>query len=170
VTASTDVASVALRKLEPSDEGRMLRLFHRLSPETVYRRFLTSYSDPEPLRPLLQVDDVRRVAIAAVDPDGEIIGVGRYGRLTAEPATAEVAVVVQDSHQGRGLGTRLLQEVGDQARAAGVRRLVATVLADNPASVRMLQRVFPQLTMRRDGGLYEIEVDLAPGRPALPPA
>jgi RimJ/RimL family protein N-acetyltransferase len=159
VTAFTDVASVALR-----------RLFHRLSPETVYRRFLTTYSDPEPLRPLLQVDDVSRVAIAAVGPDGEIVGVARYGRMIREPDTAEVAVVVQDSHQGRGLGTRLLKEVGEHARAAGVRRLVATVLADNQASVRMLQRVFPQLTAKRDGGLYEIEIDLASGGAALPPA
>jgi RimJ/RimL family protein N-acetyltransferase len=171
VTAGADLASVELRTLQPTDEGRMLRLFHRLSPETIYRRFLTSYSDPEPLRPLLQVDDDSRVAVAAIDSDGEIVGVARYGRLTGEPSTAEVAVVVQDSHQGRGLGTQLLQQIGDRARAGGVRRLVATVLADNHASVRMLRRVFPELTLRREGGLYEIDIDLGAGPSgALPPA
>ena len=113
----------------------------------------------------MQVDQVSRVAIAAIDADSEIVGVARYGRLPGDPSTAEIAVVVQDSLQGNGLGTRLLTEIGEKATAAGVRRLVATVLADNRASLALLRRVFPQLAAVRTGSQYDIVIDLPPSSP-----
>ena len=73
--ATTEV--VTLRMLERSDEQRMARLFFRLSPETIYRRFMTYYSNPAALRALLDVDGERRAAVVAVDGEGEIVGVAR---------------------------------------------------------------------------------------------
>ena len=91
----------ALAQLEPSDGEALRRLFYRLSPETVYRRFMSPLARPEQARPerLLDVDHKDREAIVAV-VEGEIVGVARYSR---KPGTdvAEMAVVVADEYQRR---------------------------------------------------------------------
>jgi hypothetical protein len=70
-----------LAQLEPGDGEALRRLFHRLSPETVYRRFMSPLARPEQARPerLLDVDHMDREAIVAVVA-GEIVGVARYSR------------------------------------------------------------------------------------------
>jgi GNAT superfamily N-acetyltransferase len=151
---------IRTRPLDALDVVRMWRFFHRLSEESVYRRFLTSHSTPESLLPLMQVDNVNRAAVVAVDHAGEIVGVARFGRLHDDPATAEVAVVVQDDWHGKGIGSRLLREVTAVAAAAGVRRLVATVLADNDPSLTMLRRAFPAAQLTLSGAAYDVTIDL----------
>lgn len=137
----------------------MVRLFFRLSPETIYRRFMTHYSDPHPLRPLLEVDGDRRLAVVATDDDGEIIGVARYAKL-ADPAVADVAVVVQDDAQRRGLGLELLHELRGRAQAAGVRRFTGTMLADNEACAQLFRRAFPNVQLLTSQGETTLLVDL----------
>src|SRR5436305_1525986 len=127
----------ALAQLEPSDGEALRRLFYRLSPETVYRRFMSPLARPEQARPerLLDVDHKDREAIVAV-VEGEIVGVARYSR---KPGTdvAEMAVVVADEYQRQGLGSRLLAALGEHATRAGIRRFSLTMLADNRAAVRL---------------------------------
>lgn len=144
--------SPTLRLLEAADEERMARLFYRLSPETIYRRFMTHYSDPQALRSLLDVDGVRRVAVVAVDPDAEIVGVARFARLHDDPATAEIAVLVQDDAQRKGLAPLLLTALTTRAREAGVRQFTGTMLADNEACAKVITRVFPAVVLRTSNG------------------
>jgi RimJ/RimL family protein N-acetyltransferase len=151
---------VHTRPLEPTDIVRMAQFFYRLSPESVYKRFLTSHSDPEKLLPLMNVDQVHRAAVVATDATGEIVGVARYGLLHDDDSTAEVAVVVQDDHQGSGIGSRLMREIADVAARNGIRRFVATVLADNEPSLRMLRRLFPQAALTLNGAQYDMAIDL----------
>src|SRR4029077_15901841 len=109
VAIETEAAGqVGLAKLEPSDGELLRRLFYRLSPETVYRRFHSPIVRPEQARPdrLLDLDHHDREAVVALD-GGEIVGVARYFRQPGAD-TAEVAVVVADAWQGQGLATRLL--------------------------------------------------------------
>ncbi|MEO6715065.1 MAG: GNAT family N-acetyltransferase [Mycobacteriales bacterium] len=144
---TTTAPNVVLRALERNEQERMSRLFFRLSPETIYRRFLTYYSDPTPLRPLLDVDGNRRAAIVAVDAMGEIVGVARYSRLRDDDGTAEIAVVVQDDAQRRGIGVALVTELARQARRAGVRRFTGTMLSENEACARLLRRALPGVVL-----------------------
>ena len=99
-----DIA-VATRPVQPDDAARLVRLWPRLSPDTVYRRFHSPLHDlpPETVRRLVTVDHDRREAVAAV-VGGEVVGVVRYDRSPDDPATAEFAILVEDAWQGTGLG------------------------------------------------------------------
>jgi len=149
---------VGLAKLEPSDGELLRRLFYRLSPETIYRRFLSPIVRPEQARPerLLDVDHHDREAVVAVQ-DGELVGVARYFR---RPGTnsAELAVVVADQWQGQGIGTRLLGSLRELAKAEGIERFTLTMQADNRAVLALVRRFWPAPALTIDHGVYEATV------------
>ncbi len=131
----SDGGTVHLRPITPDDADR-LRAFHeRLSPETVYNRFFTAVRtlSARDVERFTRVDHDERAAVVALLRD-QIVGVVRYARLS-DPGSAEVAVVVEDAHQGRGLGALLLEHLTAAARERGVERFVADVL---PSNRRML--------------------------------
>jgi RimJ/RimL family protein N-acetyltransferase len=154
------MTGIAVRLLRADDEERLCRLFYRLSPESVYRRFFTLYTHPPAgaLRELATVDHDRRDAIVAVVGD-EVVGVARYAATS--PDTAEVACVVEDAHQGNGLGARLLGGVTALARLHGFTTLEATVLADNVPAIAMLRRVYPDAVWTARGAEYDVRIALA---------
>ena len=127
----TDGGTVHLRPIR-SDDAERLQAFHaRLSKETVYNRFFAyrpTLSDVDVAR-FTQVDHDDRVALVAT-LHGEIVGVVRYDRLPGSH-DAEVAFVVEDGHQGRGLGPLLLEHLADAARERGIARFTADVLPTN---------------------------------------
>lgn len=156
---------VAVRLLRADDEERLCRLFYRLSPESVYRRFFTLYTHPPAgaLRQLADVDHDRRDAMVAVVGD-EIVGVARYSALDGRPGEAEVAVVVEDAWQGRGLGRRLLDCATSLARLHGMTTLSATVLAENVPAIAMLRAAYPDATWTSNGAEYDLRVALTAER------
>src|SRR3712207_7587471 len=127
---------VDTRPVRPDDGPRFCRLWGRLSPETVYRRFHAPLRRPPAgaLPHLVAVDHDLREALVAVVGD-EVVGVARYDRSPTDPGTAEVAVVVEDGWQGVGVGRQLLRELAETAARRGVRTLTATVQADNDRMV-----------------------------------
>jgi len=140
--ALKDGFSARLRPIRPDDEPRLLDLYERLSRHTAYQRFFTV------LRRLpadwyhffANVDYVRRLALVAereTVAGVQLIGVGRY-EPAEEPDTAEVAFVVEDGWQGRGLGGILLDAVLGAAEARGIHRFSAYVQADNHRMLRLL--------------------------------
>jgi len=154
---------VALARLEPTDGEPLRRLFYRLSPETVYRRFLSPLARPEQARPerLLDLDHRDREAVVAV-VDGEIVGVARYFRQAC-PGSAEIAVVVADAWQRQGLATRMLSRLAELAEAVGIERFTATVQADNRPVLRLVHRLDPKARLAFSGGVYEASISLQPG-------
>ena len=134
---------VGLARLEPSDGEALLRLFYRLSPESIYRRFHSPLVRPDQARPerLLDIDHHDREAVVAV-LDGEILGVARYFRQPGEPE-AELAVVVADDWQGQGLAIRMLRCLAGLARSAGITRFTASIQADNRPALALLRRMHP---------------------------
>jgi GNAT superfamily N-acetyltransferase len=137
-----DGASARIRPIRPDDEPRLVDLYERLSRHTAYQRFFTV------LRRLpndwyhffANVDYVRRLALVAereTVAGTQLIGVGRY-EPSEEPGAAEVAFVVEDGWQGRGLGAILLEAVLGAADARGLRHFRAYVLADNHRMLRLL--------------------------------
>lgn len=159
-----DGTAVVLRELDASDVDNLRRLFFRLSPETVRLRFLQSVSEPSPriLHYLAAVDHDRRQAFAA-EVDGEIVGVARYDRFRDDPDRAEVAVVVEDAWQGRGVGKVLLNALAKDAKGHGVKVLTATVLGENRRMLAVARRLAPETATHLDHGEWELETPLAAG-------
>jgi acetyl coenzyme A synthetase (ADP forming)-like protein len=130
-----DGGTVHVRPIDPADGPALVAFHGRLSPDTVYSRFFSvkpTLSEAEVER-FTHVDHDARVALVAELGD-RLVGVARYDR-TANDREAEVAFVVADEHQGRGIGTVLLEHLAAAARERGITRFVAQTL---PSNRRML--------------------------------
>ena len=151
---------VTMRPVRPDDGPLFCRLWDRLSPETVYRRFHAPLrSPPTDAHRLVEVDhDLREALVAVVG--GEVVGVARYDRSPADPATADVAVVVEDAWQGVGVGRQLLAELTDLAGRRGVRPLSADVQADNDRVVGLVRRLLPGAVLTPAHGVYAVRSPL----------
>jgi RimJ/RimL family protein N-acetyltransferase len=103
------------------------------------------------------------MAIVALGPDGELIGVARYTYDT-QADEAEIAIVIEDPWQGRGIGKRLLGELMGYAEGKGIRRFRAYVLGDNLRMLELIRRVTTVLDRRLESGV--VSLLLAPLRPS----
>lgn len=134
---------VLIRPIRADDGDRLSASHARLSPESRYRRFLSA--KPEltgaDVRYLVGVDGVDHIALVATQPSqpGEpIVAVARCIRIPGSPNTGEVAIVVTDALQGKGVGTRLVGQLAEFAVAQGITRFRATMLSDNLGIQRLL--------------------------------
>jgi RimJ/RimL family protein N-acetyltransferase len=140
----SDGTRLRVRPLTPDDRDGLLSLFHRLSEESRWRRFMSPKPTlaPRELDYLTDIDHVAHVAFAAVDErDGSLAGVARYVRHAGADASAELAVEVADELQRRGIGTALCLRVVERARENGVTVLTATALWSNQPARRLLRRL-----------------------------
>jgi GNAT superfamily N-acetyltransferase len=158
------VTEIRIRNLVPGDADA-LRAFHDgLSPRSVYARFFTArgpLTDAE-VRYFTGADQHTRVALAAL-VDDTLVGVGRYDVL-GDGLTAELACVVTDQWQGRGVGTLLVSRLADVARSAGVHRFVADTHSTNGRMLHLLGELAP-LHTTFDHDCAHVELELAtPGR------
>lgn len=157
-----DGAVIHLRPIRPDDADREHRFFQRVGPESVYHRFFRMKRDlsPEELRHFTTLDYDDRMAFVAIHED-EMVAVGRYDVLPEaggeDGRVAEVAFLVQDSFQGRGLGSHLLQHLTVYARLKGITEFEAFVLAENHAMLRLFRDSGYRLTRALDEGIYRVE-------------
>jgi len=134
-----DGGSIRLRAIRPDDKQRLVDHFASLGTRSVYFRFFGAKKrlTDEELRRFTELDFVERVGFVATlgaGGDETIIGVGRYTlmpRRQGQPRCAEVAFAVSDAHQGRGIGTILLEELAGAARRSGIAEFEADVLGEN---------------------------------------
>lgn len=155
-----DGARVRIRPIRPDDAPRLCALYDRLSADTAYQRFFTVMRrlPPDWARVFATVDYRRRLALVAEHDAGgepELIGVGRY-ECSEKSDLPEVAFVVQDGWQGKGLGTVLLQELLRAGAARGITRFRAYVLADNVRMLDLLARLTDVLDSRTEDGVKAI--------------
>ncbi|ANY05224.1 bifunctional acetate--CoA ligase family protein/GNAT family N-acetyltransferase [Pseudonocardia sp. HH130630-07] len=174
---ASDGGIVHLRPITPGDAETLLEFHGRLSDRTRYLRYFGPYPriSPRDLQRFTVVDHRTRVAFLALLGD-EIIAVGRYEGLTAgggaaasegagtdQPVTsAEVAFVVRDDHQSRGLGSILLEHLAAAARENGLSRFEAEVLVENHAMVRVFREAGYQITRAFAEGVLHLEFDIDP--------
>lgn len=158
-----DGATVQLRQIQPVDAALIVAMHSRFSERTRYLRFFSPYPRiPErDLRRFVEVDHHDREAFVA-ELGGQIIAVGRYERLGPAATDAEVAFVVEDAHQGRGVGSVLLEHLADAAREEGVTRFVAEVLPENGAMLRVFADAGYQVQRRYADGVVHLEFPIAP--------
>lgn len=155
---------VLVRPIRPQDKRLLAAAFERLSSETRYRRFFAPLErlSGQDLRYLTEVDHHDHEAIAAVNPEnGAIVGVARYVR-SEEPTEAEVAVVVGDPWQGRGVATALLRQLVRRAREEGIDHFVALVMSDNEDALELFRHLAPSgsTTRRSASGHTELVMTL----------
>lgn len=158
----SDGGTVHLRPITP-DDGEKLRDFHgRLSERTRYFRYFGPYPriPQRDLERFSTVDHHDRVAIVALLGD-EIVAVGRFDRLH-QGESAEVAFVVEDGHQGRGLGSILLEHLAAAAREVGLTRFEAEVLAENGQMVRVFRDAGYQVSRAFEEGVLHLEFAIDP--------
>ncbi len=159
---ASDGGVVHLRPIRPADAAD-LRSFHaRLSERTRYLRFFGAYPriPDRDLRRFTELDHRDSVAIVAWLGD-DIVAVGRYVRLEGVPA-AEVAFVVRDDHQGRGLGSILLEHLAAAARENGIERFEAEVLMENRQMPRVFRQAGYQISREIEEGVLHLEFDIDP--------
>jgi len=161
-----DGAEVTLRPIRLEDEAELTALYARLSPETAYQRFFTVMRRLPPAwaHILASVDYDRRMAIVALGPGDALIGVARYA-YDEKAGEAEIAIVVQDQWQGRGLGKILLADLIAYAVDRGIQRFRAYVLADNARMLRLVTRVATVLDRKLESGVVSFLL-APPGPPA----
>jgi RimJ/RimL family protein N-acetyltransferase len=119
-----DGSAVFLRPIKPIDGALLLELFQKLSPETIYFRFLTHLErlQPEMLRQLVEIDYETHFALAAIitdDTKESIIGTCRY-IVKEDGKHAELTVILRDDWQRKGLGKLMVTRVVDIARSKGL--------------------------------------------------
>lgn len=155
-----DGTHLRLRPIRPDDAPRLVEYYARLSAHTAYQRFFTVMKrlPPDWARFLANVDYRRRLALVAERGPREapeLVAVARYEPAERED-TAEVAFVVQDGWQGKGLGTMLLRELLAAATARGIQRFRAWVLADNTRMLDLLHRFTDVQERKIDAGVVEL--------------
>ncbi|GIG41006.1 GNAT family N-acetyltransferase [Cellulomonas phragmiteti] len=164
----TDGSTTRLRPIRP-DDADALQAFHVAQSErSTYLRFFASLErlPDRDLERLVTVDHVTRVALVAVSGSPEagtperILGVARYDLV--EPETAEVAFNISDAHQGKGLGSVLLEHLAAAARERGVRRFVAEVLPQNGRMLAVFKDAGYAVRQRTEDGVVQVGFDIDP--------
>jgi RimJ/RimL family protein N-acetyltransferase len=136
-----DGRTIEIRALRPDDRQDMLAAIGRTSSQSLQRRFFVpkrGFSETE-LAFFMNIDFDNHVALVAqIDEDGRpsIVGGGRY--IVVQPGRAEIAFVVVDAYQGQGIGAALMRHLSHLAHDAGLTELIAEVLPENTAMLKVL--------------------------------
>jgi acetyl coenzyme A synthetase (ADP forming)-like protein len=160
-----DGSTLRLRAPEEADRQALLDFFSGLSERSLYLRFHGIPSVDERLvEPVLEPEwDESGALVGSVTDDGQerIVGLANYVRLR-DPRSAEVAFTVADAYQGRGIGTRLLEQLAARGAAHGIERFVGEVMADNAPMIRVFEGVGFEVTRALSGGEVEMTFPIAP--------
>lgn len=162
----SDGATMHIRPIRPDDAARIEALHSRLSAQTIYFRFFTPVArlTPQMLARFTNVDYVERMALVGVLGD-DLIAVARYESLATrygEGREAEVAFLVADEHQGRGIGSVMLEHLAAAGRAAGITRFVADTLPENSRMLRVFHDAGFDDVRAFEDGVVRVAFPIAP--------
>jgi len=162
-----DGSCVRMRPIRADDAPRLVALYDHLSRDSRYGRFFSVMQrlPPDWARFHADVDYESRLALVVESPEDPdtLIAVARY-EPAGEPGAAEVAFVVQDGWQDRGLGTVLFSELLAAAQLNGIQRFRAWVLADNRRMLDLIVRLGEVSQRSIDQGVVELTFTARPLR------
>ncbi|MEU6828141.1 GNAT family N-acetyltransferase [Nocardia beijingensis] len=161
---ASDGGVVRLRPITPDDAERLQEFHGALSDRTRYLRYFGPYPriSPKDLYRTTHVDYHDRVGLV-LELGEAIVAVGRYELLERDgPRAAEVAFVVADGHQGRGLGSILLEHLAGAAAENKIETFAAEVLAENTVMVTVFRDAGYQVERSRDGSVLHLEFAIDP--------
>ncbi|MEV7142873.1 bifunctional acetate--CoA ligase family protein/GNAT family N-acetyltransferase [Streptomyces tauricus] len=165
-----DGGTARIRPIAADDADRLVSFYEQVSAESKYYRFFAPYPrlSAKDVHRFTHHDYVDRVGLAAT-VGGEFIATVRYDRIAADgrPASApadeaEVAFLVQDAHQGRGVASALLEHIAAVARERGIRRFAAEVLPANSKMIKVFTDAGYQQKRSFEDGVVRLEFDLEP--------
>ncbi|MFD6937501.1 GNAT family N-acetyltransferase [Streptomyces goshikiensis] len=170
-----DGGTARIRPITTEDADRLVSFYEQVSDESKYYRFFAPYPrlSARDVHRFTHHDYVDRVGLAATI-GGEFIGTVRYDRIdaTGRPASApadeaEVAFLVQDAHQGRGVASALLEHIGAVARERGIRGFAAEVLPANTKMIKVFTDAGYQQKRSFEDGSVHLTLDLEPTAESL---
>jgi len=164
-TRSGQGLEILLRPVRISDEPLIKEFFYSLSDESLYSRFISARKNvPREVRQeFVAVDYTRNMVILAVvedkgEPEQEtVVGVGQYS-LNPDMHTAEVALVVRDDFQGKGVGSELLHRLTYLAKRQGLLGFSAEVLVTNRPMMALFEGMGFEIEKRREEGVFEMRM------------
>ena len=158
----TDGGVAHLRPVSPQDTEALRAMHSRMSERTKYLRYFSVVPQvtPQLLAVFTDVDYVGKVGLV-VELGGEIIAAATY-HVDGKGTSAEVAFLVEDAHQGRGLGSILLEHLAAAAQERGIPQFTAEVLAENQGMVRVFLDAGYAVQREYDSGVVEVAFDIAP--------
>jgi RimJ/RimL family protein N-acetyltransferase len=157
-----DGRRIEIRSLKPDDRDEFVAAVNRTSVQSLYRRFFAArrgFTEQE-IAFFLNVDFVNHVALVAVLKEGErpVVGGGRY--VVVQPGTAEMAFAVVDQYQRQGIGAALVHHLIAIAREAGIKELIAQVLPENTAMMKVFSKTGLSLSTRRELQVVHVTLQL----------
>ncbi|XTR52116.1 GNAT family N-acetyltransferase [Pseudarthrobacter sp. So.54] len=157
-----DGGTAHLRPIHPSDADAVQAFHVGQSQKSIYMRFFAFKSklSAKELKRFTEVDYKDRVALV-ITIGGEIMGIGRYDRLD-DPVEAEVAFNISDAHQGRGIGSILLEHLAAAARENGIRKFSAEVLPENRKMLMVFSDAGYDVKRHFDDGVVSLEFNIDP--------
>ena len=161
-----DGRTAHIRPMQPEDRDLLVEFYARVSDQSKYYRFFSpmpELSDRD-LDRFTRVDHRDRVALI-LTVAGEMIAVGRFD--TIRPGYAEVAFLVEDKHQGRGIGQLLLEHLAQAGRERGVEEFVAEVLPDNQAMIHTFKDAGYRVKSAFEDGVMELVFRIDPTDTAI---
>jgi RimJ/RimL family protein N-acetyltransferase len=151
--------SIEIRTQRPQDRKDLEASIALMSDESLYRRFFIAkhhFSEKE-VEYFLNIDFLNHVALVAVAQENSkpaIVGAARY--VVVGPGRAEVAFGIVDEYQRQGIGAALMRNLSSIARQAGLRELIAEVLASNGAMLRVFEKSGLQMNTKREGAVIHV--------------
>jgi acyl-CoA synthetase (NDP forming)/RimJ/RimL family protein N-acetyltransferase len=157
-----DGGTAHLRPIHPTDADAVQAFHTGQSQNSIYMRFFAFKArlSSKELKRFTEVDYKDRVAFV-ITIGGEIIGIGRYDRLD-DPTEAEVAFNIADAHQGRGIGSILLEHLAAAAHENGIRRFSAEVLPENRKMLMVFSDAGYDVKRHFDDGVVSLEFKIDP--------
>lgn len=151
---------VSIRVATPRDGEGLRGMFSRASFESIYRRFHTPYSKvPERMLVLmLDLDHHDKEFLVAVAEEG-IVGHAMYARL-GDGTEAEMAIIVEDGWQSKGVGKSLLSELAERARLRGIETFTGEVLGENRRMLRLAATILAGTRYTIRDGVYHVRMPL----------
>ena len=154
---TSDGADLVVRPIRPTDEEMMSDMFYDLSDQTIINRFFSMLKSM-PHRRLQEFccidyeEDMSLVVISGKSPRQKMVGVGSY-HLNPATNRAEIAFLVADDWQGRGIGTYLMQYLVKVAKSKNIKGFTAEVMRDNVAMIALMHKAgVPPKSVQVDGG------------------
>src|SRR4051794_16559594 len=152
--------TLRLRPPAAADADAVLRFLEELSERSAYLRFHgIRRLDRAVVESLLEPDWDETGSLAGWLGD-RVVGLANYVRLR-DPVAAEVAFVVADDEQGRGIGTRLLEQLATRAAETGISRFVAEVMAENQAMLSVFAGAGFDVVRELEHGEVEVTFPIA---------
>jgi acyl-CoA synthetase (NDP forming)/GNAT superfamily N-acetyltransferase len=161
-----DGRTAHIRPIRSDDEQLMVEFYARVSDDSKYYRFFSPMPklSERDVRRFTHVDHRDRVALVML-LGGQMIAVGRFD--VVRPLEAEVAFLVEDQHQGRGIGQLLLEHLAQAGRERGVERFVAEVLPDNNRMIHTFRDAGYRVASGYADGVITLEFPIDPTDTAI---